>query len=118
MMPAMAPLRVYLDEDVDVLLAPLLVAHGIDCLTTVAAGNLGRRDEEQLAFAAQESRVIITHNRTDFENLAIAWWGLQRQHGGIVMAIRRASPYELLRHVLPVLRLFDQAGRREVALYS
>jgi predicted nuclease of predicted toxin-antitoxin system len=118
MMPAMAPLRVYLDEDVDVLLAPLLAAHGMDCVTAVVSGNLGRPDEEQLAFAAQESRVIITHNRTDFENLAIDWWGQQRQHAGIVMAIRRASPYELLRHVLPVLRLFDQAGWRDVALYA
>src|SRR5215475_4518805 len=41
-------LRIYLDEDVDVLLEPLLAAHGIDCLTTVAAGNLGHTDEEQL----------------------------------------------------------------------
>lgn len=62
--------------------------------------------------------MIITHNRTDFENLAITWWGQQRQHGGIVMAIRHASPYELLRHVLPVLRLFDQAGWRDVVLYA
>jgi hypothetical protein len=49
-MPA-APLRVYLDEDVDVLLVPLLTVRGIDCLTTLAAGNLSRPDEEQLAFA-------------------------------------------------------------------
>ena len=35
-----APLRVYLDEDVDVLLAALLGAHGIDCLTTLAAADI------------------------------------------------------------------------------
>jgi hypothetical protein len=107
MTPVAPPLRVYLDEDVDVLLAPLLAAHGIDCLTTVAAANLGRSDEEQLAFAWKEARVLITHNRTDFENLAVAWWGQQRDHAGIVLALRRADTYDLARHILPVLRRYD-----------
>ena len=71
-MPGPVALRVYLDEDVDVHLAPLLAAHGIDALTTVAAGNLGRTDEEQLTFAIAGSRVLISHNRTDLENLAVA----------------------------------------------
>jgi predicted nuclease of predicted toxin-antitoxin system len=109
-MTATLPLRVYLDEDVDVLLAPLVAAHGVDCLSTVAAGNLSRPDEEQLTFARQESRIIITHNRTDFENLAVAWWGQQRDHAGIILAIRRADTYDLARHILPVLQLYDQAG--------
>ena len=47
-MSAPALLRAYLDEDVDVLLAPLLGAHGIDCLTTVDAGKLVSTDEQQL----------------------------------------------------------------------
>ncbi len=118
MTPAPAPLRVYLDEDVDVLLAPLLAAHGIDCLTTLAAGKLRQSDEEQLRFALQESRVLVSHNRTDFENLAVAWWGQQRDHAGIILAIRRADTYDLARHVLPVLQLYDQAGWRNSLLYA
>jgi hypothetical protein len=117
-MSAPGPLRVYLDEDVDVLLAPLPVTHGFDCLTTVAAGNLGRTDEEQLTFALQESRVLLTHNRTDFENLAVAWWGQQRDHAGIVLAVRRADSYDLARHALPVLQLYDQAGWRNSVVYA
>ena len=112
------PLRAYLDEDVDVLLAPLLAAHGIDCLTTVAAGNLKHSDEEQLVFARQESRVLITHNRTDFENLAVTWWNMQRDHAGIILAIRRFDTYDLARHVLPVMQLFDQLGWRNAVLYA
>jgi|SRR5579864_1706380 len=118
MTPSAAPLRDYLDEDVDVLLAPLLAAHGVDALTTLAAGNLHRPDEEQLTFALQESRILITHNRTDFENLAVAWWGQQRDHAGIVLAIRRSDTYDLLRHVLPILQLFDQPGWRNTVLYA
>ena|SRR5258708_6858967 len=112
------PLRVYLDEDVDVLLAPLLIAHGVDCLTTLAAGNRGRTDEEQLAFACQESRVIITHNRTDFEDLAVAWWTLHRDHAGILAAVRRADAYDLARHVLPILQLYDQVGWGNLLLFA
>jgi hypothetical protein len=112
------PLRVYLDEDVDVLLAPLLAARGIDCLTTLAAGNRQQSDEEQLRFALQDSRVLISHNRTDFEDLAVAWWGQQRDHAGILLAIRRADTYGLARHVLPVLQIYDQAGWRNNLLYA
>jgi predicted nuclease of predicted toxin-antitoxin system len=107
MTAAPPPLRLYLDEDVDVLLAGLLIARGYDCLTTVAAGQLHKTDEEQLRFAAQESRVLITHNRTDFENLARAWWSAQQDHAGIVLALRRADVYDLARHLIPVLGLYD-----------
>jgi hypothetical protein len=118
MTAAPSPLRVYLGEDVDVLLGPLLGAHGIDCLTTLAAGNLRRSDEEQLGFALRDSRVLITHNRSDFEDLAVAWWSQQCEHAGIVVAIRRADTYSLARHVLPVLQLYDQAGWHNHLLYA
>lgn len=111
-------LRVYLDGDVDVLLATLLTVHGIDCLTTVAAGNLGRTDEEQLLFAHHESRVIITHNRDDFENLAVQWWGQPHDHAGIVLAMRRSDTYALARHILPILQRYDQAGWINSVLYA
>ena len=117
-MPSLSPLRVYLDEDVDVLLAPLLAAHGMDCLTTLAVGNLGRPDKEQLSFAFRESRILITHNRVDFENLAMAWWGQRRDHAGIILSIRRSDTYELARHVLPVVQLFDQVGWISTILYA
>ncbi len=62
--------------------------------------------------------MLITHNRTDFENLAVAWWGQNKPHAGIVLAIRRANTYDLVRHVLPVLGLYDQQGWREQVLYA
>lgn len=60
----------YLDEDVDVLIATLIRVWGFDVLTTVAAGNLGKRDREQLAYAQETGRTLVTHNRADFERLA------------------------------------------------
>lgn len=75
-------------------------------------------DEAQLEFALQESRVLITHNRVDFEDLAVTWWAQQRDHAGIVLAVRRADTYDLARHVLRVHRLYDQAGWRNAVLYA
>ena len=111
-------LRVYLDQDVDVLLADLLMAHGLDSVTALAGGHLGWSDEAHLQFAAHERRVLVTHNRVDFENLAVLWWARHNYHAGIVLAIRRADTYQLARHVLPVLALFDQDGWRSQVLYA
>jgi hypothetical protein len=43
-------MRLYLDENVPVILASLLSAHGVDCLTARQAGNLSLSDAEQLVF--------------------------------------------------------------------
>jgi len=42
---------VYLDEDVDVLVANLLESRGFQATTAQQAGQLGRTDAEQLAFS-------------------------------------------------------------------
>jgi len=111
-------LRVYLDEDVDVLLGRLLRVRGFDCVSASELGHLGWADWQHLQFAADEGRVLITHNRVDFEQLARRWWHESKPHAGIVLAIRRANTYELLCRVLAVLTRYDQVGWRNVVLYA
>jgi predicted nuclease of predicted toxin-antitoxin system len=84
--PAGRPMRVYLDECVDVLVGQLLSSRGFDCLTAVEAGHLQWSDEEHLQFATNDSRILITHNRVDFERLSITWWAQQKEHAGIILA--------------------------------
>jgi len=115
---ASKPLQVYLDEDVDVLLARLLNARAYDCTCVSETGHLGWTDEQHLQWAASESRVLITHNRVDFENLAKAWYLHSREHAGILLVMRRASTYELLRRLLPLLALYDQAGWHNAVMYA
>jgi predicted nuclease of predicted toxin-antitoxin system len=55
-------MKVYLDEHIHLTMASLLRAHGVDCVTTRDAGNLGCSDEAQLAFASSHGRAIITFN--------------------------------------------------------
>jgi predicted nuclease of predicted toxin-antitoxin system len=100
----------YLDEDVDVLVADLVRARGFDVITTVGAGRLHQSDDEQLAFAAAEERVLLTHNRVDFEQLATEYFAANRSHTGIIIAVRR-SPYEVARRVLV---LFNQVTADEM----
>ena len=111
-------LRVYLDEDVDVLVAPLLRARRFDCTTALDEGHLGWSDVQHLEWTTAESRIMVTHNRVDFDNLAKQWSQRSKDHAGIVLAIRRANTYELLRRVLPVLGVYDQAGWRNVVMYA
>lgn len=92
----------YLDEDVDVLLADLLSARGFQVSTTQEAGQIGNTDAEQLAYAAQEAKTLLTHNRVDFEILARKYFEEQRSHAGIIIAVRR-HPKELARRILALL---------------
>jgi predicted nuclease of predicted toxin-antitoxin system len=92
----------YLDEDVDVLLADLVRARGFRATTTQEAGHVGRTDAEQLAFATDQGKTILTHNRVDFEALARRYFEDKKTHSGIIIAVRR-HPKELARRVLILL---------------
>jgi len=94
MTAASTALRLHLDEDVDVLLARLLTARGFDVICAVDAGLLGESDTGHMEFATRENRILVTHNRVDFERLAVVWWGQAKDHTGVVLAGRRADTYE------------------------
>ena len=95
-------IEVYLDEDVDILIAELLRARGFTATTTVEAGNRGASDADQLAYAAARGQAFLTHNRVDFEALARAYATAGHQHAGIILAARR-PPYEVARRLLLLL---------------
>src|SRR5262245_901221 len=92
----------YLDEDVDVLIAHLVRARGFNVITTQQAGNIGASDRQQLATAVSLQHALVTHNRTDFELLAKEYFTSHQEHCGIIIAGRR-SPYEITRRLLAIL---------------
>ena len=95
-------IELYLDEDVDVLIAHLLRARGFDALTTQEAGLIASSDEEQLAFAARIGKTFLTHNRADFETLTGEYLSASKDHYGVIIAVRH-HPYEILRRLLILL---------------
>ena len=56
-------IELYLDEDVDVLVADLLRARGFVATTTRDAGKLQASDAEQMACAVGRQETLLTHNR-------------------------------------------------------
>src|SRR3954452_8141492 len=81
----------YLDEDVDVLVASLLRARGLQMTATRDAGQLQQSDANQLMFAADEGMVLVTHNRSDFEALARLYFNNGQSHAGIIIAVRNPA---------------------------
>ncbi|MBW4491696.1 MAG: DUF5615 family PIN-like protein [Oscillatoria princeps RMCB-10] len=92
----------YLDEDVNVILADLLRNRGFEALSAREAGQLGKTDEEQLAHAISQGLTLLTHNRVDFEALAQAYFAANQEHCGIIFAVRRPAQ-EILRRLLVIL---------------
>lgn len=95
-------IELYLDEDVDVLVADLIRARGFAALTTREAGQLGNDDAAQLAYAVSQQRTFFTHNRADFEAVAQTYFAAGQPHYGIIIAVRH-DPYELVRRLLVIL---------------
>jgi len=89
-------IRLYFDEDVNVLVSDLLRARGFDAITT--------RDAGQLAYAVSQARTLVTHNRTDFEQLVQNYFDLRQMHYGVIFAVRR-SPQEIAQRLLAILNL-------------
>ena len=95
-------IALYLDEDVDVLVADLIRARGFIATTTQEAGRLHNSDTAQLAYAVSQHRTLLTHNRVDCEALARAYMAAGQTHYGMLIAVRR-PPQEVARRLLRIL---------------
>lgn len=63
----------YLDEDVGQVLATGLRQFGHSSVRTVSEGRSGATDADQLAYAATNQLILVTHNQNDFRNLHAIW---------------------------------------------
>jgi predicted nuclease of predicted toxin-antitoxin system len=101
-------IQFYLDENVDGDVARGLHTRSIDALTTAEAGNRGMSDEEHLAYALRENRVIITQD-SDF----LVLHHRQIEHAGIVYyKPQTRSVKQLLRSLLLIYELFSPDDMR------
>lgn len=64
----MSKIHFHLDENVPIAVAEGLRRKGINATTTEQAGLKQKSDREQLAYACQNGRVLVTHDR-DFLKL-------------------------------------------------
>jgi len=81
--------KLYLDEDVQGLLAVLLRAKNIQVETTQESKMLGKDDRQQLEYAMKTNATMVTHNRVDFENLFTEYIEKGKTLQGIIVLIRK-----------------------------
>lgn len=99
--------RLYIDEDaMDDDLVQALRLRGADVQTALDAGLIGRPDEEYLAHAAEEGRVLYTFNVGDFMRLHGEYVSAGRAHAGIPFGDQqRFGVGEQMRRLLRIIAL-------------
>jgi predicted nuclease of predicted toxin-antitoxin system len=106
-------LTFHLDENCDPRIAVGLRLHDIDVGTTAEAGLLQASDEEQLAYATAQSRVIVTQD-TDFLRLAAAG----QEHPGIVFyPAQNRSIGQVIRDVQLIWEVYEPEEMRNRVEY-
>lgn len=86
--------RFLLDEDLSRRVAEGLRARGIDAVAVseVHRGNRAIPDEDQLRYATEHARVLVTYNRADFQALDVQWRRKGQRHAGILWCSERIIP--------------------------
>jgi predicted nuclease of predicted toxin-antitoxin system len=79
-------MRFLLDEDLNPKAALIGKRLGIDVVSVHDIGRRGLNDREQLEFAAEEHRILVTRNRDDFIRLTVAFFHAGSPHCGILIA--------------------------------
>ena len=99
----MSKIGLFLDEDVWPGLAVALREYGFDVVHAYEMERGGIPDADQLAYAAQERRAILTHNIRDFVPLAVDCFFNGRFHAGVILS-PQTDKGELIRRTLNLLR--------------
>jgi predicted nuclease of predicted toxin-antitoxin system len=81
--------KLYLDADISYRIAEQLRLKGYDCSSAQEQGAHHLKDEEQLAWAAEDRRCIVTYNRDDFIELVARWFETGREHSGVLIISSR-----------------------------
>jgi predicted nuclease of predicted toxin-antitoxin system len=106
-------IRFHLDEHCSTALAAGLRHHGIDVTTSPEAGLLSGSDEQQLAFATANGRVLFTHDE-DFLRLNAA----EVSHLGIIYCHQQKySVGDLIRLFVLVWEVYEPEELRDRVEY-
>lgn len=99
--------RLFADEDFPFPVVERLRELGHDVLTTAEAGlaGVGTDDEDILAEAAKDGRIVLTMNRRDF----IALHNAAANHAGIVVCTRDGDVQVLAKRISDALDSLDVA---------
>ncbi|MBI4492717.1 MAG: DUF5615 family PIN-like protein [Chloroflexi bacterium] len=81
----------YVDHDVSIHVVPELRARGHQARCARDIGAAAHSDPQRLLIAASQSWILVSHNKSDFRLLHLAWdmwaraWGVTPSHAGILI---------------------------------
>lgn len=109
-------ITIYCDEDVDILVKPLLEAKGFRVCTALEDKMLGATDRQQIEHALDKGYLFLTHNRVHFERLYAELAASGTNHGGMILAARK-NVYELASRISRVLSQYASETMKNQILY-
>jgi predicted nuclease of predicted toxin-antitoxin system len=77
--------KLYPDEDISPKVSEILRKKGMDAVSAHEADMLQMSDKEQLTFAADDGRVMVTRNRDDFITLTVQFFEDLKPHNGLII---------------------------------
>ncbi|HUG41748.1 MAG TPA: DUF5615 family PIN-like protein [Longimicrobiales bacterium] len=101
-------LRFLLDENIHPRVAKLAWEMELDVVSVHDVRRQGRTDREQLAYAAEQDRVLITRNRGDYVYLTREFYRAGLPHGG-VLVVDGVMPNDQPEMLVRSLRRWAQA---------
>ncbi|MCK9365130.1 MAG: DUF5615 family PIN-like protein [Syntrophales bacterium] len=104
-------LKLFLDEAIHTGLSHALRQRGYDVVHAQDLKRKGKSDGEQLAFAVQEERCLVTFNVRDFVHLHNQYARENREHWGIIVS-RQMPIGETLRRLLKKVGLASREDFR------
>jgi hypothetical protein len=96
-------IRLFLDEDVWLGLAEALREKGFEAVHVYEVDRGSLNDRAQMAFAVQQQRAILTHNKRHYIPFVAEYYWAGKEHYGILV-IAQLARGELLRRVDAFLR--------------
>lgn len=99
--------KLYLDEDITYLLARILRDMGYDVVSAHEINMRSRSDEEQMLWAVNEQRAILTCNISHFTSLARKCYATGMLHYGIIVT-PQIEFKEMLKRTLALLENTSQ----------
>lgn len=101
-------MRYLLDENIHPAVAESAWEHDVDVVSVVDLRRRGRTDREQLAFAAEQDRVLVTRNRGDYLHWTREFYHAGRPHRGVLL-LDDGLPNDQPEAIVRALRRWDQA---------
>lgn len=101
-------MRFLLDENVHPKVAEVAWEYDLDVASVHELRRRGRSDREQLAFAAEQDRVMVTRNRGDYLFLTREFYHARARHRGVLL-LESNLPNDQPEMIARALRRWAQA---------